>query len=102
MSEFTDEEHEARALMLGMYYHKGNGMPFYYKVGTDGIPMATSIIDADTLADMMDPWMDKGDFWARANKMMWDDFGEDRLPGCGSYPENWARMSMPPFKGKEK
>ena len=47
----TDDEHHARAALMGMKYHNDNGgdCPFYYELGTDGIPMASSFIDADTL-----------------------------------------------------
>lgn len=32
----TDEEHHARAMLLGMCYHDGNGNdPFYYKKGEE-------------------------------------------------------------------
>lgn len=43
----TEEEHIARAMLLGMSYHHGNGEPFYYTAGEDGKPVR--MIDADTL-----------------------------------------------------
>lgn len=36
-------------MLLGMYYHEGNGSPFYYKKDYDGIPDVASFIDAVTL-----------------------------------------------------
>jgi hypothetical protein len=46
----THEEHKARAMLLGMVYHHGNGGdPFYYKVSEDGIPITESLMDANTL-----------------------------------------------------
>ena len=50
----TKEEHITRAMLLGMYYHEGNGEPFYYKKDSDGVPDPTSFIDAETLEPMVD------------------------------------------------
>lgn len=49
----THEEHETRAMLLGMIYHHGNGDPFYWKRGEDGIPITESMIDANTLEPLM-------------------------------------------------
>jgi hypothetical protein len=56
MSEraLTEEEHEARAMLLGMRYHHGNGAPVYYKMGADGIPDTMSFIDAETLEPLVE------------------------------------------------
>lgn len=47
--KLTDEEHIARAMLMGMRYHHGNGEPFYYKMAEDGTPSIESMIEADTL-----------------------------------------------------
>lgn len=48
----THEEHEARAMLLGMRYHHGNGEPVYYFV-LDGMPDVTTFIDANTLEPLL-------------------------------------------------
>ena len=51
----TDDEHHARAALMGMKYHNDNGgVPFYYKNGTDGIPIITTFIDAETLEPIIE------------------------------------------------
>lgn len=51
---WTHEEHKARAALLGLVYHHGNGDgPFYYKLGEDGIPVTESMIDAVTLEPLI-------------------------------------------------
>ena len=52
----TDEEHEARAMLLGMCYHHGNGEPFYYKQngGLVGTVDVMSMMDANTLEPLAD------------------------------------------------
>lgn len=52
--KLNEDEHIARAMLLGMHYHAGNGEPFYYKKDHDGIPDVTSFLDADTLEPMID------------------------------------------------
>lgn len=54
MATLTREEHITRAMLLGMYYHEGNGEPFYYKKDSDGVPDVASFIDAETLERMVD------------------------------------------------
>lgn len=53
--KLTDEEHEARAMLLGMRYHHGNGEPFYYAVDADGGIEVTTMIDANTLEPFINP-----------------------------------------------
>lgn len=50
----TENEHIARAMLLGMHYHHGNGDPLYYRVDEDGIPEPASFLDANTLKPLMD------------------------------------------------
>lgn len=53
-SNLTDEEHQARAMLMGLRYHDGNGTdPFYYKMGANGEPDVASFIDADTLEPIL-------------------------------------------------
>lgn len=52
----TEDEHKARAMLLGMEYHHGNGMPIYFIRDDMGIPDVTSFVHADT----MEPFFDKG------------------------------------------
>lgn len=53
-SELSHERHKARAMLLGMIYHHGNGDgPFYYKLGEDGIPETESMLDAVTLEPLV-------------------------------------------------
>lgn len=53
-SNLTDEEHQARAMLMGMIYHNGNGDgPFYYKIA-NGVPDVTTFIDANTLKPMIE------------------------------------------------
>lgn len=47
--KLTEEEHIARAMLMGMRYHHGNGEPFYFTYGDDGVPDVLSFVDADTL-----------------------------------------------------
>jgi hypothetical protein len=53
MEKLTDDEHHARAMLLGMRYHHGNGEPFYY-FGDDGVPDVNTFIDANTMEPMID------------------------------------------------
>lgn len=46
----TEEEHKARAMLMGMRYHDGNGEPFYYKEHADGTPAVESFINAGDLS----------------------------------------------------
>ena len=48
-NRLTEEEHIARAMLLGMRYHHGNGEPFYYKLGADLTMEVGSMLDANTL-----------------------------------------------------
>lgn len=57
--KLTDEEHKARAMLMGMIYHHGNGSPFYYKGYENGVPIIASIIDADTLEPILG-WLATG------------------------------------------
>lgn len=53
-SELSNEEHHARAMLLGMRYHHGNvDDPFYYKLGDDGSIEIMSMIDANTLEPLV-------------------------------------------------
>lgn len=52
--KLTHEEHHARAMLMGMRYHHGNGFPFYYKMERDG-PAVDSMLDANTLEPIIDP-----------------------------------------------
>lgn len=54
MVKLTDEEHRARAALMGMLYCEGNGAPFYYVLGGDGIPEVGTMRDANTLEVMID------------------------------------------------
>lgn len=47
----TEEEHIARAMLLGMRYHAGNGEPFYYEQDEQWGTI-TKMIDANTLEPM--------------------------------------------------
>lgn len=44
----SDKEHHARAMLMGLRYHHGNGDPFYYSIGGDGVIDVSSMIDANT------------------------------------------------------
>lgn len=35
VEKLTDEEHQARAMLLGMSYHHGRGDPVYFEIGAD-------------------------------------------------------------------
>jgi hypothetical protein len=48
-TKLSEEEHIARAMLLGMRYHHGNGEPFYYKMDATLTIQVSSIIDANTL-----------------------------------------------------
>ena len=51
----SPEEHEARAMLLGLRYHHGNGDPFYYKPEPDtGLPIVSTIVEANTLVRVHD------------------------------------------------
>lgn len=50
---FTPEEHEARAMLLGMKYHHGNGDPIYYREAKDGTMELTSLVDAITMEPLI-------------------------------------------------
>lgn len=84
----TDEEHEARAMLLGLRYHHGNGSPFYYQFADDGTPDTMSLIDANTLEPLAErvPGSRYGGIVVKngkgkmAHAIMWDDFGQNRLP----------------------
>lgn len=53
-SELTREEHIARAMLLGMSYHDGNGHdPFYYKISPDGNINLHEFLDANTLEPLI-------------------------------------------------
>lgn len=69
----TEEEHKARAMLLGMSYHHGNGEPFYYIPDPDGSPNPASITDADTLEPVVqhrrDPYRIDWQGMLRRNKM---------------------------------
>ena len=52
-SALTAEEHETRAMLMGLRYHHGNGDPFYYKPDDGGMPHVLSMIDANTLEPMV-------------------------------------------------
>lgn len=77
-SPLTDEEHIARAMLLGLRYHHGNGEPFYYELGTDGLP-TFALYDAETLKPLVDlhPDSTKGPRGRgiRAERMIWDKDG---------------------------
>lgn len=47
--KLTDEEHVARAMVMGLHYHHGNGEPFYYEADEFGIPLVNTMLDANTL-----------------------------------------------------
>lgn len=49
--KLTHEEHQARAMLLGMRYHHGNGDPFYYKMDGTVVDI-DSFIDANTLTPL--------------------------------------------------
>lgn len=50
----SHEEHQARAMLMGMRYHHGNGDPFYYKGGESLADIdVSSMIDANTLESMV-------------------------------------------------
>ena len=53
VSALTHEEHETRAMLMGLRYHHGNGDPFYYKPDDGGMPHVLSMIDANTLEPMV-------------------------------------------------
>lgn len=76
--KLTDEEHEARAMLMGMRYHHGNGEPFYYGMGEDGLP-TFELLDADTLEPLVDvsPQATVGERGRpfRAERMIWDEDG---------------------------
>jgi hypothetical protein len=77
----TEEEHIARAMLLGMCYHHGNGDPFYFKLGADGIPEVMSMLDANTLEPLAEHMPDNGltrVFHGKgmaAHKALFGDFG---------------------------
>ncbi|QIG66873.1 hypothetical protein EVB41_043 [Rhizobium phage RHph_TM3_14A] len=56
----TEEEHIARAMLLGMRYHHGNGDPFYYKSDADGTIDPSSMVDAETLKPFVDIYRQDG------------------------------------------
>jgi len=59
----TREEHIARAMLLGMRYHDGNGHdPFYYKSGPNGEIDVGNFIDANTLEPFIQHTDDTFDF----------------------------------------
>lgn len=50
----TREEHIARAMMLGMSYHDGNGHdPFYYRIDASGNINVSEFLDANTLEPLI-------------------------------------------------
>lgn len=51
----TEEEHIARAMLMGLLYHHGNGDPFYYEPDELGIPRPSSMLDANTLERWSSP-----------------------------------------------
>ncbi len=53
MVQLSEDEHIARAMLLGMHYHGGNGSPFYYAKNADGTPNFASFVDANTLQPMI-------------------------------------------------
>lgn len=55
LTPLTEEEHIARAMLLGMRYHEGNGDPFYYAVNDVGDVIISSMTDANTLEPVGDP-----------------------------------------------
>lgn len=48
--QLTDEEHHARAMLLGMRYHHGNGEPFYFNEGALDVRL---FLDANTLKPIL-------------------------------------------------
>jgi hypothetical protein len=75
----TEEEHHARAMLMGMCYHHGNGAPVYFRVGDDGIPETLSFIDAETLeplaARMNGQTHMLGPRGITAHNAIWNDWG---------------------------
>ena len=74
----THEEHETRAMLMGLRYHHGNGDPFYYKPDEHGHPYVTTMVDANTLKPMVVKDVEDGMTWAmpagrRAHKAFIDD-----------------------------
>lgn len=51
--KLTEEEHIARAMLMGLLYHHGNGDPFYYEPDHNGQPYISSMLDANTLEPMV-------------------------------------------------
>lgn len=52
--KLTREEHVARAMLMGMSYHDGNGnAPFYYGHDEHGLPDRTTFVDAVTLEPLV-------------------------------------------------
>jgi hypothetical protein len=72
-------------MLLGLCYHTNNGDdPFYYKMGSDGIPEVGSMIDAITLEPLVfhasNPLRNTGITWAndkgqKAHTALWNEFG---------------------------
>jgi hypothetical protein len=53
-SSLTREEHIARAMLMGMRYHDGNGHdPFYYIVDASGNIDVSNFVDAITLEPLI-------------------------------------------------
>lgn len=81
----TEEEHIARAMLMGLLYHHGNGEPFYFRMGADGIPETLSMVDAITLEPLAERMSDNGlsrvkhGKGMRAHNTMFNDFGQNKL-----------------------
>lgn len=66
--KLNEDEHIARAMLLGMHYHAGNGEPFYYKTDDAGLPLVESFMDAETLEYMVDPAKTPSRNWENIRK----------------------------------
>jgi hypothetical protein len=84
----TEEEHQARAAIMGMRYHNGNGFPFYYVVGDDGVPDWLSFIDVDTLEPIItkEANEDLGSARYKADKKVQDAMGMGFWPPIEGRP----------------
>ncbi len=76
----TDEEHTARAMLMGMVYHHGNGDPVYYKV-TSGLPELSSFIDANTLEPLVQQEGEQPRWMLPAGRRAYNAITDERIEG---------------------
>lgn len=70
-------------MLMGMIYHHNNGDdPFYFKLGSDGIPDTCSMVDAVTLEPLASRMTDNGKIRVhhglgmKAHTSLWNDWGK--------------------------